>query len=191
MVAIVKYNAGNVLSVQFALERLGINALVTDDIGALRAASRVIFPGVGEASTAMKYLRARKLDDILRSLTQPMLGICLGMQLMCDYSEEGDTECLGIFEQTVRAFKGDAKIPHTGWNQLQQLSSPIFEGIAEGENMYFVHGYYAEVGENTIATCDYIVPFSAAIQKNNFTGMQFHPEKSGDIGSKLLANFLK
>jgi imidazole glycerol-phosphate synthase subunit HisH len=190
MIAIVQYNAGNIRSVCFALERLGVVPVLTDDPEVLRSADKVIFPGVGEASSAMQYLRDRNLDSVIRSLTQPVLGICLGMQLMCAYSEEGNTDCLGIFDQRVLAFRGTEKVPQMGWNQIYDLKTPVFEGVNESENVYFVHGYYAEKGDHTIATCDYILPYSAALQKDNFYGMQFHPEKSGAIGAQMLHNFI-
>ena len=190
--AIVKYNAGNTASVANALIRLGVEPVVTDDAEELRVADKVIFPGVGEASTAMKYLRERGLDSVIRSLTQPVLGICLGMQLMCETSEENDTECLGILPYRVRRFESDSlKIPHTGWNRIADLNSPLFVGITDGERVYFVHGYYVETGDSTTATCEYGQKFSAAIGRDNFHAIQFHPEKSGAVGERILANFLK
>ena len=191
-VAIVKYNAGNTASVANALKRLGVEPLVTDDANELRSADKVVFPGVGEASTAMKYLRERNLNAVIRSLTQPVLGICLGMQLMCESSEENDTECLGILKYRVRLFESETlKIPHTGWNRISDLVSPLFAGIAEGERVYFVHGYYVETGDSTTATCEYGKRFSAAIGRDNFHAIQFHPEKSGAVGERILENFLK
>lgn len=190
-VAIVKYNAGNTASVANALKRLGVEPLVTDDSNELRSADKVIFPGVGEASTAMKYFRDRNLDSVIRSLTQPLLGICLGMQLMCMSSEENETDCLGILPYRVRRFESETlKIPHTGWNRISDLSSPLFAGIAEGERVYFVHGYYVETGDSTTATCEYGERFSAAIGRDNFHAIQFHPEKSGAVGERILENFL-
>jgi glutamine amidotransferase len=187
----VKYNAGNTASVANALIRLGVAPLVTDDADELRAADKVVFPGVGEASTAMKYLRDRDLDAVIRSLKQPVLGICLGMQLMCETSEENDTECLRILPYRVCRFESDTlKIPHTGWNRISELNSPLFEGVADGERVYFVHGYYVETGESTTATCEYEQKFSAAIGVDNFHAIQFHPEKSGAVGEVILANFL-
>ena len=190
-VAIVKYNAGNTASVANALTRLGVEPLVTDNADELRAADKVIFPGVGEASTAMKYLRERHLDAVVRSLTRPVLGICLGMQLMCESSEENNIDCLGILPYRARQFVSDTlKIPHTGWNRITNLKSPLFAGVAEGEHVYFVHGYYVETGDSTTATCEYGQRFSAAISRNNFHAVQFHPEKSGAVGERILENFL-
>ena len=191
-VAIVKYNAGNTASVANALVRLGVEPVVTDDADDLRAADKVIFPGVGEASTAMKYLRERGLDEVILSLTQPVLGICLGMQLMCETSQENDTECLGIVPYRVCRFEFDTlKIPHTGWNRITELNSPLFEGVADGERVYFVHGYYVEKGDSKTETCEYGQKFSAAIGRDNFHAIQFHPEKSGAVGERILTNFLK
>lgn len=190
--AIVKYNAGNTVSVINALHRLGVEATVTDSPDELRSADRVIFPGVGEASTAMAYLRERGLDAVIRSLTQPVLGICLGMQLMCSFSEENDTECLGILPYRVRRFQSDTlKIPHTGWNQITDLRSPLFAGVATGSYVYFVHGYYVEIGQDTTAVTNYGEDFSAGVDRDNFHAIQFHPEKSGDAGARILENFLK
>lgn len=191
MIAIVKYNAGNVRSVENALQRLNAEFCVTDDAATLRAADKVIFPGVGEASTAMAYLRERGLDQVIRSLQQPFLGICLGLQLMCSHSEEGDTDCLGIFEEKVKKFPDRAKVPHMGWNDFSSISGSLYQGLALHDNMYYVHSYYAEVGHATIAKTDYILPFSAALQHENFYGVQFHPEKSAEAGEKLLQNFLE
>ncbi|MFK7952945.1 MAG: imidazole glycerol phosphate synthase subunit HisH [Ekhidna sp.] len=190
MIAIVKYNAGNIRSVQNALDRIGVKSIITDNPVELRNAEKVIFPGVGEASTAMKYLKERSLDEVIKSLTQPFLGICLGMQLMCTHSEENETECLGIFKEKVKLFPPEELVPHMGWNDFVSHSGPLFEGISTIDNMYFVHSYFAERGEHTIGTTDYIFPFSSALQKDNFYGVQFHPEKSADVGSQLLKNFL-
>lgn len=191
-VAILKYNAGNTASVANALIRLGVEPLVTDIAEDLRNADKVIFPGVGEASTAMKYLRERDLDSVIRSLRQPVLGICLGMQLMCELSEENDTNCLGILPYRVRRFESETlKIPHTGWNRISKLNSPMFARVADGERVYFVHGYYVETGESTTATCEYGQKFSAAIGRDNFFAIQFHPEKSGAVGEQILDNFLR
>lgn len=191
---IIKYNAGNIRSVLFALERIGAAAVVTDDPEAIRAADKVIFPGVGEASTAMQYLKERELDKLIRSLQQPVLGICLGMQLLCDHSEENDTPCLGLFPGVqVRKFRTDDKaykVPQTGWNSITQLTGPLFNGVMEDSYCYFVHSYYAELNTGTIASTDYIQPYSSALQRNNFYGVQFHPEKSAGAGEQILNNFL-
>ena len=192
-VVIIKYNAGNIQSVLYALERIGVEAVVTDDKTQIRQADKVIFPGVGEASSAMQYLRERKLDEVIKSLSQPVLGICLGMQLMCTHSEENDTSCLDIFNVPVKRFvTGDpsVKIPQIGWNNIYNLESPLFKNIAENTFMYLVHSYYADLCDETIAACNYIQPYSAGLQKNNFYGVQFHPEKSADAGEQLLKNFL-
>jgi imidazole glycerol-phosphate synthase subunit HisH len=189
-VAIIKYNAGNVLSVTNALHRLGIEPVVTDDPGILQSADKIIFPGVGEASTAMQYLRTRNLDKIISSFRQPFLGICLGLQLMCRHSEEHDTACLGIFDLMVRKFPPRNKVPHIGWNRLQISDNPLFNGANENTYLYFVHSFFAETGPGTIATSEYIVPFSAALNKSNFYAIQAHPEKSGKDGSLILQNFL-
>lgn len=191
LVAIVKYNAGNIASVQNALGRLGVESIVSDDADVLRQADKVIFPGVGEASTAMRYLRERNLDDVIKSLKQPVLGICLGMQLLCSHSEENDTECLGIFPNRVKRFSNASiKVPHMGWNTISNLRSPLFARVVDGSYAYFVHGYYAEPSDNTAATCEYAIDFAAAIQKANFYAVQFHPEKSGVAGARILENFL-
>ncbi len=190
MIAIIKYNAGNICSVQNALNRLGQESIITDDAAEILAADKVIFPGVGEASTAMKYLRERELDKVILSIQKPILGICLGLQLMCAHSEEGDTECLGIFDAKVKQFPPKDKVPHIGWNNFSNLNGQLFEGIQQSDDMYYVHGYFAEQNEATIATCDYIENFSAAMQKDNFYATQFHPEKSAAVGVQLLKNFL-
>ena len=191
---IIKYNAGNIRSVLFALERIGVQAIVTDDPDEILSADKVIFPGVGEASTAMQYLKERELDKLIRSLQQPVLGICLGMQLLCAYSEENDTTCLGIFDQVqVRRFRNEGtllKVPQTGWNTIMQLKGPLFNNISEKEYCYFVHSYYAELNPHTIGVTDYILPYSSAVQQNNFYGVQVHPEKSAKTGEQLLKNFL-
>jgi glutamine amidotransferase len=205
VLTIVKYNAGNIQSVLYALERIGASAIVTDDHEQIRSADKVIFPGVGEASSAMRYLREHGLDKLLVSLTQPVLGVCLGMQLMCKHSEENDAECLGIFDEEVKKFvhppfppsqggdRGDRvfKIPQIGWNNIYNLRSPLFTDVADGSYCYFVHGYYAALGEHTIATTDYVQPYSSALHKNNFYGVQFHPEKSADAGERILRNFIE
>jgi glutamine amidotransferase len=219
MIAIVKYNAGNIGSVTNALNRLGIQNKVTDHPEELKAASKVIFPGVGEAGTAMNYLRERGLDQVLKELTQPVLGICLGMQLMCRHSEEGDTDCLGIFDTNVKRFPrpeihegkaSELKVPHIGWNILSSefsfqsdtlnlskdseklitLKSELLTRLQPNTDVYYVHSYYAEICKNTIAACDYILPFSSVLQKDNFYATQFHPEKSAGIGEQILNNFL-
>jgi glutamine amidotransferase len=190
---IVQYNAGNIQSVLYALERLGVAATVTDDPAIIQAADKVIFPGVGEASTAMAYLKERNLDQIIVALKQPVLGICLGMQLMCKHSAENDTTCLGIFEEQVLAFKATEvgiKVPQIGWNNITNLKTALFNGVLENSYSYFVHGFYAGIGTDTIATTDYIQPYSSALQKNNFYGVQFHPEKSAGVGEQIIQNFL-
>lgn len=191
--AIIKYNAGNIQSVLYALERIGVSAIVTDDIGEINSSDKVIFPGVGEASTAMNYLKERKLDEVIRNLKQPVLGVCLGMQLMCTYSEENDTPCLGIFNEQVRRFDAantDLKVPQMGWNNIANLKSDLMRDVKENSYCYFVHSYYASLGEHTIATTNYVQPFSAALHKNNFYGVQFHAEKSADAGQMILKNFV-
>ena len=190
-VAIIKYNAGNIQSVKFALNRIGIEPILTDSIEEIQFADKIIFPGVGEASTAMSYLNDTGLNKIIPNLKQPVLGICLGMQLMCKSSEEGNTDCLDIFNQSVRKFNGAVKIPQIGWNNVFNLKSDLFKGIKENEFQYFVHGYYVESGVNTIATTNYITDYSSALQKNNFYGVQFHPEKSAKAGEQLLKNFIE
>lgn len=191
MIAIVKYNAGNIKSLMNALKRLGVEYILTDDPASLRTAEKVIFPGVGEASSAMAYLRDRGLDQVLRSLQQPFLGICLGQQLMGSHSEEGDVACLSIFPEKVKKFPPLDKVPHIGWNNFEEIKGPLFEGINTTDDMYFVHSYFMEKGPDTIASTDYILPFSAAVQKDNFYAVQFHPEKSAAIGQRLLSNFLE
>lgn len=190
---IIKYNAGNIRSVLFALERIGVEALVTDNPDEIRAADRVIFPGVGEASSAMAYLREKGLDKLIPSLTQPVLGICLGMQLMCQFSEENNTECLGIFPLTVKQFSesNGLKVPQIGWNTISLLESPLFSLVTESTYVYFVHGYYVPLSTYTIASASYPDTYSAAIRKDNFIAVQFHPEKSGDQGEQILRNFLR
>jgi glutamine amidotransferase len=190
-VAIVKYSSGNVRSVANAVRRLGVDPVLTDDPVELAAADRVIFPGVGEASSAMAYLRDRGLDSAIRSLTQPVLAICLGMQLLCERSEEGDAEGLGLFPYTVRRFEiGDLKVPHMGWNRIANLRTGLFENVGEGERVYFVHSYFVPRADETTADCDYGGAFSAAMVRDNFYGVQFHPEKSGRVGALILQNFL-
>ena len=189
-VVIVKYNSGNSCSVAFALERLGISAVITADINEIRSADKIIFPGVGEASSAMDFLRKNMLDKVIVDLKQPVLGICLGMQLMCESSEEGSSTCLGIFDQKVVRFSDYNKVPQIGWNTISKLNSELFVNVKENEFMYFVHGYYAEKSVNTIATANYGTEYSSALQKNNFYGVQFHPEKSSEAGQKILENFI-
>ena len=192
-VAIIKYNAGNIYSVDYALKRLGITPRITADAEELRAADKVIFPGVGEASTTMNYLREHGLDEVIRSLRQPVLGICLGMQLLCRASEEGDTECLGIFDTEVKRFvarKHEDKIPHMGWNTITEVQDGLFTPAEEGQFVYFVHSFYVRKNPWTAATTDYIQPFSAALHRDNFYATQFHPEKSGSVGERILKNFL-
>ena len=192
---IIKYNAGNIRSVLFALERIGMEAHVTDEPDDILTADKVIFPGVGEASTAMQYLKDRKLDQLIRNLKQPVLGICLGLQLMCKYSEENNTECLGIFKEEVRKFRPPEsrmlKVPQIGWNTIYDMETALFREVPESSFCYFVHGYYAGLGEETIAKTDYIVPYSSGLHKNNFYGVQFHPEKSAETGELILKNFLQ
>ncbi|HOA38086.1 MAG TPA: imidazole glycerol phosphate synthase subunit HisH [Flavihumibacter sp.] len=222
--AIVKYNAGNIQSVLYALERIGYEAVVTDDSAVLQSADKVIFPGVGEARSAMDYLCARGLDAVIQSLTQPVLGICLGMQLMCSWSEENDTECLGIFGEKVKRFRPEKpvlpvstdplavltsgpftdslapvaeipgtalKVPQIGWNTIHSLKTSLFDGVTNNSYCYFVHGYYAAQGQHTIAVTDYVLPYSSALHKGNFYGVQFHPEKSAGVGEQILRNFIE
>lgn len=193
-VAIIKYNAGNVQSVQYALQRLGYSSVVTDDHNAITSADKVIFPGVGNAYSAMQSLKEKKLDETIKQLTQPVLGICVGMQLLCKHSEENDTTGLEIIDLEVKKFTSadrNFKVPQMGWNNIYDLSSALFEGVNEDSFVYYVHSYYAEYGNETIATTDYILPYSAVIQKNNFYGVQFHTEKSAEVGDRILLNFLK
>lgn len=196
---IIKYNAGNVQSVQYALQRIGVDSMVTDDAATIQQAAKVIFPGVGHANAAMEYLRDRGLDKIIAGLKQPVLGICLGMQLMCDHSDEGDTKCLGIFDTNVQLFSplvagnGEIllKVPQIGWNNIYDCQSVLFNGLPDETFVYTVHSYYAALCSNTVAKTDYILPFSAALQKDNFYGVQFHPEKSGVVGETILKNFIQ
>ncbi|NLR61144.1 imidazole glycerol phosphate synthase subunit HisH [Chitinophaga polysaccharea] len=191
---IIKYNAGNIRSVQFALERLGVDGTVTDNHEEIMSADKVIFPGVGEASTAMQYLKERKLDKVIAGLQQPVLGICLGMQLLCKHSEENDTECIGIFDTAVKRFQSPVenllKIPQIGWNNITGLHSVMFEHVPENAYMYFVHSYYAALGADTVAITNYVINYSAALQKDNFYAVQFHPEKSAEAGARIIENFL-
>lgn len=193
-VAVIKYNAGNVQSVLYALERLGADALLTDDLETISKADKVIFPGQGEASTAMKYLKEKKLDQLIPELKQDFFGVCLGQQLLCDHSEEGNTSCLGVFPVKVKKFQPenpfDFKVPHIGWNNLQEVKSPLLKGLDDSSFVYYVHSFYCELSEHTIAKTDYILPFSALMHKHNFYAMQAHPEKSGLVGERILRNFL-
>jgi glutamine amidotransferase len=191
---IIKYNAGNIQSVLYALERIGATAAVTDDPCEIGAADKVIFPGVGEASTAMDYLKERRLDELICGLRQPVLGICLGMQLMCSYSEENDTECLGIFGERVKKFAPvgvSLKVPQIGWNNIYGLKTALFDGVEESSYCYFVHGYYAALGDHTIARTDYGGPYGSGLHRDNFYGVQFHPEKSAQVGERILRNFIE
>ncbi len=193
-VVIIKYNAGNIFSVLYALKRIGVEAVVTDDFDTIKNADKVIFPGVGEASSAMAYLQSKGLDKLIKSLKQPVLGICIGLQLLCRHSEEGDVDCMGIFDIDVKRFDNslnqDMKIPHMGWNTINTANNDIMRGLNDAFT-YFVHSYYAPVCSHTIATCNYIVPFSAVLHKDNFYATQFHPEKSGDVGELILKNFIE
>jgi len=191
MIAIIKYNAGNIRSVQNALKRLGYQCIITDDEAEILSADKVIFPGVGEASSAMKYLVERGLDKTILCLKKPVLGICLGQQLMCEFSEEGHTKCLGVFNTKVKKFPATEIVPHMGWNSFETVDGSLFKNVEIKDDVYFVHSYYAEVNTQTTAVCDYIIPFSAAMQKDNFYATQFHPEKSADVGEQILKNFLE
>ena len=191
MIAIIKYNAGNSTSVKNALNQLGVDSEITSDFETIRNAEKVIFPGVGEASSAMNFLKSNGLDVLIPSLKQPFLGICLGQQLMCAHSEEGNTNCLGIFDVQVKKFPPLDIIPQMGWNQLSALKSSLFEGIQPQDDVYFVHSYYCELSKYTTAVGDYILKFSAAMQKDNFYATQFHPEKSASVGEKILQNFIQ
>lgn len=192
-IVIIKYNAGNTKSVEHALHRLGIQPVITDDIELIQNADKVIFPGVGHAATTMQHLKERNLDKVITNLKQPVLGICLGQQLMCAHSEEGDVDCLNIFPIHVKKFvtnDNKQKIPQMGWNNMFDVKSKLFQNINEQNFVYFVHSYYCELSEYNIASCDYILPFSAALQKDNFYAVQFHPEKSADVGQLILQNFI-
>jgi len=192
--AIIKYNAGNIYSVDYALKRLGVSAIVTSDKEQIAKADKVIFPGVGEAGTTMKHLRETGLDKLIVDLKQPVFGICLGMQLLCRYSEEGNADCLGIFDVDIKRFnpqKHEDKVPHMGWNNFLEIKGNLFDGLTPEDYVYFVHSYYATINEHSAAVTDYILPFSSALQKDNFYATQFHPEKSGTVGAKMLKNFLE
>lgn len=193
-VAVIKYNAGNIRSVDYALKRLGVEAEITSDEAVLRGADKVIFPGVGEAETTMNFLRSSGMDKLIKELRQPVFGICLGMQLMCRHSEEGDVDCLGIFDVDVKRFvpeKHEDKVPHMGWNAIMQTGSDLFKGFTKEEFVYFVHSFYVPLNNSTAAVTDYILPFSAALHKDNYYATQFHPEKSGSVGERILQNFLE
>ena len=193
-VAIVKYNAGNIYSVVNALRRLGIDPLLTDDAEQLRKADRVLFPGQGEARGAMDYLKARRLDEVIRDLKQPVFGICVGQQLLCKYSEEGDVDCIGVFDAEVKRFqpqRHEDKVPCMGWNVIEKRDNKLFEGLGEHPYVYFVHSYYVPLCADTAAVADYILPYSAAMHRDNFYACQFHPEKSGKVGEQIIKNFLK
>jgi glutamine amidotransferase len=190
-VVIVNYNAGNVQSVTYALQRLGVEPILSADPDIIRSADKVIFPGVGEASTAMNFLRKQGLDQVIKSLKQPVFGVCLGLQLMCKHSEENDADCLGIFDVQVRKFEPKLKVPQMGWNNLENMNSPLFADLPEEPYVYYVHSYYAELSEYTVAETEYVNRFSAALQKDNFYALQAHPEKSGKVGEQILSNFLK
>ena len=194
LVAIIKYNAGNIYSVDYALKRLGIEPVITADKEILLKADKIIFPGQGEAGTTMQYLKEHRLDELIKSLKQPVLGICIGMQLLCRYSEEGNTDCLGVFDVPVLKFqpqRQEDKVPHIGWNNLSNLKTDLYKGISEGDFVYFVHSYYVPENEYTVAATDYIQKFSASMHKDNFYATQFHPEKSGTVGERILHNFLQ
>lgn len=190
MIAIIKYNGGNVNSVQNAFNRLNVDSVVTDDPEQILKADKVIFPGVGEASSTMKLLKEKELDLLIPGLIQPVLGICLGMQLMCKGNEEGHTEGMGIFDINVRKFPAKDIVPHMGWNTVSGQTSPLFSGIEKSSDVYFVHSYYCELSDYTTSVCDYILPFSASLQKDNFYAVQFHPEKSGMVGNQIVKNFI-
>lgn len=193
-VAIIKYNAGNIFSVDYALKRIGINPIITSDKETLMEADKIIFPGVGEAETTMKYLKENKLDILIKDLKQPVLGICLGMQLMCKFSEEGNVDCLGIFDTDVKRFspsRHEDKVPHMGWNTIANTNSKLFDGFSNEEYVYFVHSYYVPLNEFTAAETNYILPYSSALHKDNFYATQFHPEKSGKAGERILRNFIE
>lgn len=190
-IVIIKYNAGNVYSVSSALIRLGYNPIISSNLEEIKSADKIIFPGVGEASSAMEYLQQTKLDNLIPELKQPFLGVCLGLQLLCNYSEEGNTKCLGVFDENVKRFPPKKKVPHMGWNSIKFSDNKLFANIQDNAYVYFVHSYFAELSKDTIAETDYIQPFSSALQKDNFYALQFHPEKSGLIGEQILKNFIE
>jgi glutamine amidotransferase len=190
-IVIIKYNAGNVYSVSSALKRLGYDTVITSDLDEIRSADKVIFPGVGEASSAMEYLKETKLDKLIPELKQPFLGVCLGLQLLCKYSEEGNTKCLSVFDENVKRFPPKEKVPHMGWNSIKFNDSRLFDNVVNNSFVYFVHSYFAELSEFTIAETNYIETFSSALKKDNFYALQFHPEKSGKIGEEILKNFIE
>jgi glutamine amidotransferase len=190
-IVIIKYNAGNVYSVSSALQRLGYAPLISSDPEDIKSADKIIFPGVGEARSAMFFLQQTELDKIIPELQQPFLGVCLGLQLLCNYSEEGKTKCLGVFDQEVKKFPPELKVPHMGWNSIKHSNDKLFANLPDNPFVYFVHSYYAEQSEYTIAETDYIFPFSSALHKNNFYALQFHPEKSGKVGEQILKNFIE
>lgn len=190
-IVIIKYNAGNVYSVAAALERIGYSSVISSDLEEIKSADKIIFPGVGEASSAMKFISEIGLDKIISKLKQPFLGVCLGLQLLCDYSEEGDTKCLGVFNERVKLFSGNEKVPHMGWNSIRFNEHKLFTDVKNGSFVYYVHSYYAGLNKYTIAETNYIQPFSAALHINNFYALQFHPEKSGVVGEQILKNFIE
>jgi len=192
-VVVIRYHSGNIQSVLFALQRIGVTPTLSSDPEVIKKADKVIFPGVGEASGTMKELKASGLDKAIIELKQPFIGICLGLQLMCEHSEEGNVDCLGVFDLQVKKFNPskELKVPHVGWNSISNLKGPLFKGIKENDFVYYVHSYYAELGKQTCATTDYINPFSAALHKDNFNAVQFHPEKSGATGEAILKNFIE
>lgn len=191
MIAIVRYNAGNIRSVQNAVERLGFKCIITDNPVEIRTSDKVILPGVGEAGSAMKHLKERDLDDVIRNLKQPVLGICLGLQLLCKYSEEGDTECLGIYDTVVKKLPPGDKVPHMGWNNFSTVSGRLLEGIKPEDDVYYVHSFCTDINADTDAEAFYIIPFSASMHKDNFWATQFHPEKSAAAGDRIMKNFLQ
>jgi len=190
-IVIIKYNAGNVYSVSSALKRLGYDTIITSDLKEIEAADKIIFPGVGEASSAMEYLKQNGLDEIIPNLKQPFLGVCLGLQLLCEHSEENDTKCMGVFDEEVKLFPPEKKVPHMGWNSIRTGENKLFNDLQDNSYVYFVHSYFAELSKYTIAETNYIIPFSAALNKDNFYAVQFHPEKSGVIGEQILKNFIE